>query len=155
MSTINGVVEAKGKDNKRIRVQGKWYSSFKEASLNGAEAGDTVEFEFVEKGQWLNIKGDVKVLIKGQGLGGWQGSQQSTKVGFIGLDRERSIARQNALTNARELYIAFKTAPDLETAAQEVIKIAYVFEAYTTGDLEKTEAMKAIKEISQQTTEVF
>lgn len=147
--TISGVVEAKGRDNKRIRVQGKWYSSYKESSLNGAESGDTVEFDYVEKGEWLNIRGDVRIISKKSGSA--TPEVQSMKVGNVSLDRERSIARQNALTNARELFIAARIIPslevDLDAAVADIINVAYAFEAYTTGDLEK---QKALNELSSK-----
>jgi hypothetical protein len=60
------------------------------------------------------------------------------------LDGQRSIVRQNALTNARELVVAriadFKDAPDAEVAAH-IIEVARAFEAYSCGDEELAAVM--------------
>lgn len=68
---------------------------------------------------------------------------------------DRSICRQNALTNARELVTAmcgegyFKG--DLDVAADKIIQLAYKFEEFTTGDRElnaaKAEVSKAKKKV--------
>lgn len=60
------------------------------------------------------------------------------------LSPERAIIRQNALTNARELYVGTLTGKKevaLDDAARHIIDIARIFEAYSTGDIDKAEAM--------------
>jgi len=54
------------------------------------------------------------------------------------LSGERAILRQNASTQARELYLALTLTPqpDLDKAVLEIIRIARKFEAYTAGDLD-------------------
>lgn len=60
-------------------------------------------------------------------------------------DGQRSILRQNALTNARELVVAthggkpFVWSSDI---ADEIIAVARKFEAYTSGDQEVEAALK-------------
>ena len=64
------------------------------------------------------------------------------------LSPERAIIRQNALTNARELYVGTLTGKKetlaLDDAAQHIIDIARIFEAYSTGDIDKAEAMAEV-----------
>jgi hypothetical protein len=57
------------------------------------------------------------------------------------LDGQRSIVRQNALTNARELLVGTAGFADAspEGMAAEVIRIAKVFERYTAGDMDLEE----------------
>lgn len=65
------------------------------------------------------------------------------------LDGQRSIVRQNALTNAREVIL--KTVKDgatianLDAFAASVIALARKFEAYTTGDLDMEEAVAEVE----------
>jgi hypothetical protein len=169
MTTLTEVtVEAVGKDGKRFKVGPNWYSGFKASQLGGLESGDTVTFTFKDTGTWKNLVGDVQVVSKGAG-----GARTSTfkdpgpstqKVGSVILDRDRTIARQNALTNARELYLGLyrhhipantaeegePDAIDYASSAQDIIDIAYKFEAYTTGDIEKDNAKKAFEELQKE-----
>lgn len=68
------------------------------------------------------------------------------------LDGQRAIVRQNSLTNAvnlvKECLDPKKPLP-LETLADECIKIARMFEAYSCGDLdlEAAKAMVAAKSV--------
>lgn len=60
------------------------------------------------------------------------------------LSPERAIIRQNALTNARELYVATHGGKPFtfgETAAASIIEVARMFEAYSTGDLDRAVAV--------------
>jgi hypothetical protein len=57
------------------------------------------------------------------------------------LHGDRAIVRQNALTNARELYVACApagelTVSDFNAVADNIIQIARRFEAYSCGDLD-------------------
>ncbi len=66
------------------------------------------------------------------------------------LHGDRAIIRQNSLTNARELYCFLvgdkmndvHEAAGLQHSADEVIKLARMFEAYSAGDLDAAAAMK-------------
>lgn len=64
-----------GKDNYRIKVGGKIFSGFNKAPAN---EGDTIEFDFKENGQYLNI---TKVLSvkKGQTAGSEIGESAKVK----------------------------------------------------------------------------
>lgn len=66
------------------------------------------------------------------------------------LDGQRSIVRQNALTNARELYTSncVDTGPTTipaEEAADRIVEIARIFESYTAGDIEARQAEQELK----------
>lgn len=69
---------------------------------------------------------------------------------------ERAILRQNALTNARELVTAFlsvdipndgkkEVQKTFNSLADEVIRIAYMFEEFTSGDRERHAAEEIMK----------
>jgi len=63
------------------------------------------------------------------------------------LHGDRAIVRQNALTNARELYVACApvgelTISDFNAVADNIIQIARRFEAYSCGDLDLEAATK-------------
>jgi uncharacterized protein YdaT len=92
-----GVVEVKTRNGKSIKIGENWYSAFKAVELNAVEVGDEVAFEYIEKESggttFLNIKGDVKVVGKGekqeaqQSAGNRGGSQgRSTRSGGDGTD---------------------------------------------------------------------
>lgn len=63
------------------------------------------------------------------------------------LDGQRSIVRQNALTNARELVAAAifdgkkSVNLDIDVHAAIIINLAKRFEAYTTGDMDMEEVL--------------
>lgn len=65
------------------------------------------------------------------------------------LDGQRSIVRQNALTNARELVLKVHTTEgssedNLKDLVEKVLKVARKFEAYTAGDLDREAAEKSV-----------
>ena len=62
------------------------------------------------------------------------------------LDGQRSIVRQNALTNARELYtkLPIDSSHTYKTHAELIIRLAQEFEAYTAGDRDLENAKKAM-----------
>lgn len=66
------------------------------------------------------------------------------------LHGDRAIIRQNALTNARELYAASAGgkpfALDADLSASLIIELARKFEAYSCGDLDLEAAVAAMKE---------
>lgn len=67
------------------------------------------------------------------------------------LHGDRSIVRQNALTNARELYTVFLHRLDIdsitiEDTARNVIHVARIFERFTAGDDEMEAALTTDKE---------
>lgn len=139
--TMNGTVEAIRKDGKAFKLSGgDWYSAFKAEQLNGAQKGDTVEFQYKTNGNFKNIDGSVTRTGNGGGDAGSSpapkrqynaGGGRSFPVGKA--DGGRAINRQNALTNAVNFTIA-NTGEGSFMTTEEVIEVARQFEAYTCGD---------------------
>lgn len=65
------------------------------------------------------------------------------------LHGDRAIVRQNAITNAREVFVASHGGKpftvDYEIGSTVIIALARKFEAYACGDLDMIEAMKEVK----------
>jgi hypothetical protein len=75
---------AKGGDVFGLRIADTWYNGWGEAP---AQEGDVVEFEFETKGEFSNIKGDVKVV-----------TMEQPKLS----QRDEQIMRQSAVKQAVE-----------------------------------------------------
>lgn len=128
-----------------------WYKlGFKPAPF---AKGDTIEFEATSGAYGMEVDfPSIRVISKGDGSsapsgGGGRGAPSRGAFPIAPNDGQRSIIRQNAVTNARELLVAtrdcaaeFKT---VDEALDEVIRIAQKIELYTTGDKERI-----IKEMS-------
>lgn len=149
MPTVTGVVEAKTRTGKAIKLGEDWWSAYSAATLADINKGDTVSFEGVLKGDYKNIKG--KVTKTGEGT---VVSSSSWKTGDVPvlrpkLDRDRTIIRQNALTNARELVVGMgeNEVEGASDAVEKIIQIAREFEAYTSGDLDIEEASAKLTEM--------
>ena len=160
MSNVTGPVEAMSKDNKRLMVAGVWYGNFN--PLNGINRGDVVSFDFIKKGQWNNIKGGVEVITSGgnpsQGHSGPAVAHSPAEApspahyernaGWLiksfpvpANHPDRSIIRQNSVTNAIRLLEASKEIDELSIMSNDdlihqVLDIATKLEKYSTGDLE-------------------
>lgn len=158
MSTTTGVVSKVStkdvttkwgtKKTYSINVGGDWYKTgFKDPMV--AE-GQGVEFSYTEGTYGKEI--DLSTLKKTAGVAPSAAPKAATSSSGGGgysrgvfpipaLDGQRSIIRQNALTNARELYQQGKKEVVMTgTAAEEIIALARKFEAYTAGDLDLMEA---------------
>jgi hypothetical protein len=165
MNKVTGEVSAIGskpvntkwgeKSTHSFQVDGVWYKTgFKKGKFS---KGDTITFTYVE-GPYGN---DVDVASISTGGGATTASApaaSAAKPAYTGggkgvfpipaLDGQRAIVRQNALTNARELWIAHGSKGDnIKDEAYDIIAIARVFEAYACGDLDAMKAaeMKAAK----------
>lgn len=149
MSEVNGVVEAVRKDGKGLCVDGQWYSSFN--PIAGVSRGDTVSFTYAEKGSFKNIKGTVRGGTGGSAApAAASAAPAGRKFGGFPIDvkdGQRSIIRQNALTNARELVSSVTGAKKVDEAmVAEIIAVARKFEAYSTGDLDIEVAAKYLND---------
>jgi len=162
---MSGIVEQLGgkevntkfgpKPTYSFKVNGQWFSAgFKDPKV---AVGDSIGFEY-EPDKYGNklhdgsIKKGVAVTASapsptGSTGGGFSGRHGSFPIGA--LDGQRSIIRQNALTNARETYIAYAAQRDhkdvpftMDVHADNIIALARHFEAYTAGDLDMDAAMK-------------
>jgi hypothetical protein len=168
MNANNVVVQAVGTKEVKTRFgvkptysfkasDGNWYKTgFKEE----VRVGDCISFDYMPGtyGNEVNVKTIVKGAAAPAATPTPAAHKQETKVYPIGnkgvfpipaLDGQRSIVRQNALTNARELFVgtmppivATATKKELEMMAQRIIGVAKIFEGYTAGDtdLEEVEA---------------
>lgn len=154
MPTMTGLVESV--DGKYITVNGIKFSAFAPTQIK-CVPGETVTFEFVEKHGmnkfgaavvYKNIKGNV--YGKGGGVGVQPtptysgGVSVPSKVGEPILSKDRLILRQNALTAAvnfvSHVGVVGKGAPE----PSEVIRVAKIFEAYTSGDADLKEVEDAL-----------
>jgi len=154
MATVNGVVEAVstkfGKFS--IMVNGNWYATKMEWAKVQPNKGDTVTFDD-GGGKFLK---NVKITGGGEApsatpatVGGGAYVPKNRGTFPIGLeDGQRSIIRQNALTNARELVVSTISGGkfDKDKTVALILEIAKEFEAYTAGDIERYAAESAATE---------
>lgn len=132
-----------------------WYKlGFKPAPF---AKGDTIEFEATSGAYGMEVDfPSIRVINKGDGSsapsgGGGRGAPSRGAFPIAPNDGQRSIIRQNAVTNARELLGLYfissgepgKRFATVDEALDEVIRIAQKIELYTTGDKERI-----IKEMS-------
>lgn len=165
MATKTGIVESVARSGKALQIDGEWYSAFTPGALNGASKGDSVKFNYkdVDKGGvvYHNIQGNVSVsepeaaasasAPRAAAPTGFSKGGRSFPVGA--LDPERSIIRQNALTQANKMLencnpLSFDgDFEKIEEHAHRVIAVARIFESYSAGDLDAAEAAEAIAEM--------
>lgn len=127
MGSFSGVV-TEVKDNKRFKIDGAWYSSFNAAPFP-VSVGDTISFDWVQKGDYRNIKGSVSKVSSGSA------PQASSGGGGSATSRDLTIIRQNALAHATALVVASGVKGDLYDAQDLVIDLAKKFAEYSaTGD---------------------
>jgi hypothetical protein len=141
MGQVTGTVAATNDNYGKVNIQvdGGWYSTKKEW-WKGEEpsVGDEVSFDDGGKNYIKYFK------ITGKGAAPSGGSSSGGPKAPVGrqfpvapLAPERTINRQNALTNA----VKYVAGIDLALSSkEEVVAIARYFEAYTTGDLDAQEA---------------
>lgn len=130
---VRGVVEAKSNkfDKWSILVDGNWYSSKYEIKAN---KGDEVEFDDGGKKYCQKLK----VVSSGSVGAATPFTGKPAPTGGKGVfpiparDGQRSIVRQNAVTNANTL-LGNVGAP---YTVDDLIEVAREIEAYTTGDLD-------------------
>lgn len=154
LNTI-GVIEAVGnkpvntkfglKETYSFKVAGQWFKTgFKKIPFG---VGDAVSFDY-NPGTYGN---DVDMATVKHSTGVPTGdSPKAAPVAAYSrngsfpvpaLDGQRAIIRQNALTNARELYVANVEVDGttIEKQAEAVIGVARIFEGYTAGDTDAEE----------------
>ena len=169
-NTITGIVQevnnnglAKGSN---IVVNGQKYGCYDpvKTGIDIVNAGDEVTFAWAQKGSYINIMGSVTKTgntgavpmaaaaaspkaAGGGSKGGW-GNKGVFPV--PALDGQRSIIRQNSVTNAVNLIGHYDSFDGnlMETAAQ-VIEVAKVFEAFSSGDMDEAEAEAAVAALAQ------
>lgn len=146
MNSLTGVVDSKSANGKSIKINGDWFGAFSPSTLSGVNVGDTVQFnwDLDKTGRYKNIKGAVNVGGKTVPTAPVSGdapvASPAVRRGFpVDItDHARSIIRQNALTNARELFCwaldPHEEDSDSEKDAKRIISIARIFEDYTSGE---------------------
>ena len=144
MATVTGTVKAVKPEphptygTRGMMVDGKWYNTKDEIT---AKVGDTVEFDNGGK----NYINNLRVVDSGGGSAGYSGGTKRGGTYSRGVfpipknDGQRSIIRQNSLTNAVALFSAAGQARTEVDDIREIIAIARMFEAYSTGDLDAQE----------------
>jgi hypothetical protein len=163
MANITGVVTAMSskevntkwgmKPTYSFQVDGTWFKTgFKKGKMN---KGDNIQFSYTEGAYGNDVDvGSITVVGADAAPAASSSPQRATSptYGSKGvfpippLDGQRAIVRQNALTNARELYVncpnTTTIAGSLEDAAYKIINIARVFESYACGDLDTLKAIE-------------
>lgn len=142
---------------------GVWYSmGFKKPAF---DEGDKIDV-MAESGSYgMEIKA-VTSITKGDGStvkpaapsGGGRFDRPRSTFPIHPTDGQRSIIRQNAVTNAREIVNTFCTSggivplADIDSYTDEVIRIARRIESYTAGDIEAAK-MKAAMSVEKEADE--
>ena len=158
MPVIRGVVEGVYENDvttkygqkkaTNFKVDGQYYSGgFKSYSiLKGAE----VEITYQTNAKGYNDIKKIEMVSEGGGLEAAV-APKSKSIGrtfpIDPLAPERAINRQNALTAAvNYVTTIYSVVTEAEVPTEEdVIDIARKFEAYTTGDLDREEAIRRIE----------
>jgi hypothetical protein len=155
------------RSGKAVKIGENWYSAFSASSLNGAKVGDDVSFVYTETTKegttYRNIKGSVKINSgSAPAAGASEGTPARATASYskggrsfpVGpLDPERSIIRQNSLTQANSAVSTYINAmpiggsKSLSEFVDGIIEIARKFEAYSAGDLDAAEAAEAVETI--------
>lgn len=146
------------KPSYRVKASGEWYNfGFKKPMV---AVGDNVNFNFTEGKYGKDVDAaTVKVISSGGGTAGSVTPSAPAARPFgpparpfpiPALHGDRAIVRQNALTNAREVFTSGYgwNGEKLDSGnpvvvAKHIIAMARMFEEYTTGDSDLAEAMKA------------
>ena len=164
MIEVNGVVEAKRKDGKAIKVAGVWYSAYTASTLSLINEGETVTFNYAPSpdGRFNNIKGKVVGVLVSPPTGAFvpplKDAPKNPHYQFpiSPTDSQRSILRQNALTNAREL-VTWMHGFDDDTKRKKsmeyvdvIIAVARKFEEYTSGDSDMEIAKRKLAEMEAE-----
>lgn len=148
MSKVTGVIDNMNDNYNKVNilVNGTWYSTKQEYYKGPTlSTGMTVSFDDGGAKFLKYVKAEEAGAVataaapavgKAPAMGG-----RTFPVGA--LAPERTINRQNALTNA----VNYTKDSELTHTVDSVINIARQFEAYTTGDLDLAEVEASLKEL--------
>lgn len=143
----SGTIEAVSRNGKAFKIGEDWFSVYKAAQLGDAQKGDDVEFDYVEKKVggtvFLNVEGNVNIVGGGSSepeerparsaRGGGSAPARTARseaparsgTGSPANDpRQRSIVRQNSLTQANNLLMAMARMGTLEGGPEELAELA-------------------------------
>lgn len=128
MPTITGVVEEVNESQRGIKVDGAWYSHFKEGFCKHVSEGDNVSFEYEVKGKYKNLK--TKPAVE-DGVGAPTPKVRGNGAVAPTGQKDGIIARQNALYQASALISAGHAKPE------DFFYLADVVQTYSlSGDVQ-------------------
>jgi hypothetical protein len=163
MSQVQGQVEAiSNKFGKfSVLVDGNWYASKQEYTTNWDHTpmkGEIIQFDSGKTGKYLNypklVGSSPAPEMAPPKANPAPANNASRQFPVAPLAPERTINRQNALTNAvnATVRLGFETPSMkhecMETLGDEIITLARKFEAYTTGDLDMEEVKASMNELT-------
>lgn len=126
----------------------KWYNSKFEIK---ASTGDNVTFDDGGKNYVNKLRVNTGLVVAKAGSVSNSTAPAKMHLLPVPLDNSRAIIRQNALTNARSFVEWMgQEGKSGEDYAEDIIKVARIFENYTSGDADMETALKAIKEMEAQ-----
>jgi hypothetical protein len=140
MAKMQGTIGKFRKDRKAFEIDDVWYSAFKASWMGEAQSGDTVEFEYTEKGDFKNIsEGTLKVTEqKPAGGGGNKGG--GGKGGGYSKGEFRSVpqlVRTDAVNQAlKVIEVQGAQYANEKTALKAVLYLANVIAAYVDGHID-------------------
>ena len=149
MAIVKGTVEAYNTkfDKYSILVDGTWYSTKIEWAKVKPVKGDVVEFDDGGGKYTKNLKITSKGGESAPSASAPATGRYGSKFPIAPDDGQRSIIRQNALTNAREFYttVLCRSAGDtgcleeeaLSSHVEKILFIARQFEMHTAGDIDR------------------
>jgi hypothetical protein len=139
-----------------FKAGGAWYNAgWKKPTF---AVGDTISFRYEESTYGKDVV-PTSISVHGKTgaaapthAAGYSG-KPAPSVGSKGvfpippLDGQRAIVRQNAVTNARELYCAVGNYhdTDIKEDVKIIIEVARMFEAYSCGDTDMADAVAEMK----------
>lgn len=162
--TVSGVVEAKSRAGTGLKIGEDWFNAFHAKELEDVQAGDEVEFDYsvTNKGgkDFKNIlEGTLSVIAEGSGppparnssRGGARQAAPSRRNAAPARqssgradsaprgqsaepDRQRSIVRQNSLSQANALFaslVRLGVMGEEESHVAVVLEMARMFEKYS------------------------
>ena len=139
----------------RVKLDGNWISAGFKAPP--CKVGDVVEYTTVQNGNYTNIG---RIAVIGQGTSPASNDAGSSYASSpVRSDRERSIVRQNSVTNAVNLYKmlvdhgSIPVAGNAVTHAQEVLVVARVFEMYSMQDMDVEALNEKMEQLLSGTAE--
>lgn len=157
MAIVNGTVAAISTKFGKfgICVDDRWFNTNPEWLSVKPEKGDVVEFDDGGRNYIKKLKIISGGVSEPSGSSSAPSSSTARTVAPSGVRTfpvgvtapERTINRQNALTNAVAYMRNCKELGLEEHTPEQVIETARLFEAYTTGDLDMQEAEQALKEM--------
>ena len=119
MPTMTGEIKSMRKDRKGVKMEdGEWYSAFNASQMGSAEWKDTVTFEYIEKGPYKNIKGNVTVTGAASGATSVAGSTSAPYRGNAGVEVG------HAWNSAVQIVLASNPNMSYEDIVKECIPVA-------------------------------